>query len=69
MLVERLLAMRSQGSSSWCWGYSFPWQTRTQVVPRGAPNLVCSVFVVNALLDFYEKTNDDRVLSIANSTC
>lgn len=68
VLVEKILALRSEASSHWSWGYSFPWQTRTQVVPRGAPNLVCSVFVVNALLDFYDKTNDNRLLSIANST-
>jgi len=39
----------------WCWGYSFPWQTRTILVPRGAPNLVCTSFVANALLDVYEQ--------------
>jgi hypothetical protein len=38
----------------WNWGYSFPWQTRTILVPKGAPNLVCTVFVANALLDLYE---------------
>jgi hypothetical protein len=37
-----------------CWGYSFPWQTRTIIVPRGAPNLVCTTIVANALLDAYE---------------
>ncbi len=39
----------------WCWGYSFPWQTRTVLVPGGAPNLVCTTFVANALLDAYEQ--------------
>jgi hypothetical protein len=38
----------------WNWGYSFPWQTRTILVHRGAPNLVCTTFVANALLDLYE---------------
>ena len=41
-------------NSYFCWGYSFPWQTRTILVPRGAPNLVCTTFVANALLDAYE---------------
>jgi len=39
-MIERLIALRSQGVPDWCWGYSFPWQTRTIVVPSGAPNLV-----------------------------
>ena len=38
----------------WCWGYSFPWQGRSVLAPRGEPNIVCTVFVANALLDLYE---------------
>jgi len=36
-MIERLIALRSPGVPRWCWGYSFPWQTRTIVVPSGAP--------------------------------
>ena len=50
-MVDMLIAHRSQDSFYWCWGYSFPWQTRTILVPKGSPNLVCTVFVANALLD------------------
>ena len=32
-LAERLVALRSPGTRYWCWGYSFPWQTRTIIVP------------------------------------
>jgi hypothetical protein len=67
-MIERLIALRSQGVSHWCWGYSFPWQTRTMVVPRGAPNLVCTTFVGNALLDAYEQRQDQRCLDMAMST-
>src|SRR5437868_5581431 len=35
-LVNDLLALRSPETSYWCWGYSFPWQTRNRLVPRGA---------------------------------
>jgi hypothetical protein len=58
---------RSPNTSHWCWGYSFPWQTRTIIVPRGAPNLVCTVFVANALLDLYEHRRDSRCLDMAVS--
>ena len=50
-----------------CWGYSFPWQTRTILVPRAAPNLVCTTFVANALLSVYEKYADTRYLDMAKS--
>ena len=51
----------------WCWGYSFPWQTRTIIVPRSAPNLVCTTFVADALLDAYEIENEARYLNMATS--
>ncbi len=66
-LAERLVALRSADSPYWCWGYSFPWQTRTIIVPRGAPNLVCTTFAANALLDLYEMRQDGRHLSMAVS--
>ena len=66
-MVEKLIKLRSQDSSYWCWGYSFPWQTRTVIVHRGAPNLVCTVFVANALLDVYENNHESRCLYMAVS--
>jgi hypothetical protein len=38
------------------WGYSFPWQGRSVLASRGSANLVCTVFVANALLDLYESS-------------
>jgi hypothetical protein len=66
-LAGRLIALRSPGLSPWCWGYSFPWQTRTVLVPREAPNLVCTTFAAGALLDLYELTGDTQHLSMAMS--
>jgi len=53
-MIDRLRQLRSPNARYWCWGYSFPWQTRENVVPAHAPNLVCTTFVANALLDAYE---------------
>jgi hypothetical protein len=64
-LVDRLAALRSPDSPYWCWGYSFPWQTRTIVVPTATPNLVCTSFVANALLDAYEQRRNSRCLEMA----
>ena len=66
-LRGRLEALRSPGVAHWCWGYSFPWQTRTKLVPRGTPNLVCTTFVANALLDAYEVTGDSHCCHMALS--
>lgn len=67
VMLERLTTLRSPGIQYWCWGYSFPWQTRTIMVPRGAPNLVCTSFVASALLDAYEQRREPRWLSLAVS--
>ena len=66
-LAESLQALRSPDSENWCWGYSFPWQPRILLVPRGAPNLVCTTFVANALLDLYEVCHETRWLDMAVS--
>jgi len=65
-MIERLIALRSPGVPYWCWGYSFPWQTRSLIVPRGAPNLVCTAFVGGALLDAAER-GDEQCLDMARS--
>lgn len=64
-MVGRLVSLRSPGNAYWCWGYSFPWQTRNNLVPRSAPNLVCTVFVASALLDAYELNRAPRCLTMA----
>src|SRR5262249_37195450 len=67
-LAERLSDLRSPGNRNWCWGYSFPWQNRVVLVPRGTPNLVCTCFAANALLDLFEHLNDEKHLSMAISS-
>lgn len=66
-MTDYLTTLRAPGMPHWCWGYSFPWQTRTELVPKGAPNLVCTSFVADALLDIYEETRDSRMLEMALS--
>lgn len=67
LMIERLIALRSKGTDYWCWGYSFPWQMRKGIVPRWDPNLVCTTFVANALLDAYESSQDAQCLEMASS--
>lgn len=68
IIAGRLSDLRSTNTRHWCWGYSFPWQTRTLMVPRGAPNLVCTTFIAHALLDAYEQCGESRYLRMATSS-
>jgi hypothetical protein len=67
LMIERLIALKSKDVPYACWGYSFPWQTRTIVVPSGTPNLVCTTFVAHALLDAFEQRREPRCLRMAVS--
>jgi hypothetical protein len=66
-MIGRLIVLRSPGAAYDCWGYSFAWQGRNEIVPSGAPNLVCTTFVATALLDAYEQRRDSRCLALAQS--
>jgi hypothetical protein len=67
LMVERLVDLRSPDDRYWCWGYSFPWQTRTIVVATSSPNLVCTSYAAGALLDAYEQRQDRECLTMAVS--
>lgn len=65
-LCARIAELRAPGPYA-CWGYSFPWQTRQMLVPRGYPNVVCTTFVADALVDTFDHTGDERWLEMAAS--
>lgn len=66
-LAARLLDLRSPGHPYSCWGYTFDWQSRLGLVPRGSPNVICSTFAANALLDAYEQSLQLPWLNAAES--
>jgi len=67
MAVDLLMDSRSKESIYSCWGYNFDWQSRTALVPKGTPNVICTSFAANALLDLYEFTRGAEYLSMAKS--
>src|SRR5947207_14372481 len=66
-LADKLLELRSEKMQYACWGYNFPWQTRITLVPRGCPNIICTTFAANALLDLHEQVREPRYLDAACS--
>ncbi len=54
-LADRLLSLRSPGWRQACWGYNFDWQQRQALIPKDSPNIICTTFAANALLDAYEQ--------------
>jgi len=66
-LATRLLDLRSPSQRHSCWGYNFPWQTRTYLVPRFTPNIICTTFAANALLDAYDQFGEPSWIAAAQS--
>jgi len=66
-MADKLLALRSHDKRYSCWGYNFDWQTRGELVPKGSPNIICSTFAANALLDAYELSRKSLCLDAAVS--
>ena len=64
-LLESLLKLRTPGYDSVCWGYDFDWQQRKILVPKYDPNIICTTFGGNALLDAYEHGGGDEILQAA----
>lgn len=67
-MADKLLRLRSPGDQYSTWGYNFDWQTRTYLVPKGSPNIICSTFAANALLDAFEYLHDPAYLDTAFNT-
>lgn len=68
-LVRQLQGMTCSGYSGTSWGYNFDWQSRNFLTPAGTPNAVTTVFVANAMLDYYAATGDASALEAAFGVC
>jgi hypothetical protein len=68
-LAELLIKSKSIDYSGACWGYNFDWQARAFFQPKNTPTVVATTFISNALLDAYEITGDERLLTNARSAC
>ena len=66
-LIERLVALRSKDRPHFCWGYNFDWQSRAFFLPKFVPNIICTTFAGNALLDACDKFGNARYLDMAIS--
>jgi len=65
-LTNRLLELASQNNGYIGWGYNFDWQTRGVLVSKGSPNIICTTFAGNALLDAYSHCGDTCALDAAS---
>lgn len=66
-LCNRLVGQCSAGQPHSCWGYSFDWQQRVNLVTKGTPNIICTTFAGHALLDAQDLYGNDRFMGVCRS--
>lgn len=66
-MLARMIGLKSPSRPYYCWGYNFDWQSRDSFLPKFEPNIVCTSFAGNALIDAYDEFKDEKYLNIAIS--
>lgn len=64
-LYSRLRGVAIKREKGIGWGYNFDWQARAFFVPEGTPNIVTSVYVGKALIEYYNVFKDEDSLKLA----
>lgn len=66
-LLRKLIDLRSPNQPYYCWGYNFDWQNRAFLLPKFEPNIICTTFAGNALIEAYETYANAEYLDMAIS--
>src|SRR5487761_2723104 len=66
---QKLIEIISPNWKGACWGYNFDWQARAFFQPKNTPTVVATSYISNSLLDAYEITGDEQLLTNARSAC
>lgn len=68
-LTQLLLKMKVEGYAGACWGYNFDWQARRLFLfKKNTPTVVATAFCVEALIESYKITQNEKVLEVALSS-
>lgn len=52
-LTKKLLQLKNHQYSGACWGYEFDWNSKAFFLPKHTPTVVCTTFVLDALVKAY----------------
>lgn len=68
-LLSELEKMTSKGFHGACWGYDFPWESRSARIPAFTPTIVATGFITNALFLYYQFSNNQKAFDLCHSAC
>lgn len=66
-LLNRMVDLRAKNRPYFCWGYNFDWQSRKFLLPKYEPNIICTTFAGNALMDAYDRSKEYSFIEMALS--
>jgi len=58
----------SKGYSGYCWGYNFPWATRSEYIKLLTPSSVVTGFVCKGIYEYYKVTDNAKAKDILISS-
>jgi len=67
--TELLISLVNKEWSGMCWGYNFDWQAKAFFQPKNTPTVVATTFIGCSLLDAFEVTGDEGLLTVTRSSC
>ncbi len=68
-LSEKLKTLAIKRGKGIAWGYNFDWQSRAFFTLMGIPNIIPSVYVGFALIEYYKIFEDNEALEMAKQVC
>jgi len=68
-IFDWLCQNAAAGYSGNGWGYNFPWQSRDRLLERGIPTIVNTSFIGHGILDYYDRSGNQKALEVARSSC
>jgi len=66
-LFKKLIELRSEGYTHYCWGYNFIWANPQKVLRKYHPSAVVTSFVGQGIFKYYSLTNDKEAFEILKS--
>jgi len=69
LIETKIIGKTNGGETTMAFGYNFDWQSRSFFAPVGTPATVPTAFASQALVEAFEKLEDEKFLSAAKEIC
>lgn len=68
LCLTKLINLKSQNYSGYCWGYNFDWEARYSKINKFVPTVVATGIISNGLFEYYKFSSSERAKEILISS-